>query len=440
MKKIILGSVAILLFILILIFIITNALRIKPGQQVNPSSFPTVNPHTVSPLKNNSNTSSLTSSKNQQSSSKVSTNNNQQVVQSSAQISPTQQTGSNLFTPSNSNLISQKDKENITYLKNFTPYDTIDFSIEYSSILNKYIVTTKGAEGEKVFTQWANENGLLETLQNKNIAIISSATMAEIYATLPPELQPTQDPQEETRKSQAKIGSLFNFFSTFFSVPESMYNAMNYQLPTLTPTPPIPTQRPLGAPIPTLPGFPTPTTSTTPPTGRGYVYYPQCGGPYDNYPLTPTITVCKCGCGPTTVSMILSSYLGRTITPPEVVDIYKSQGRARCGTSLGSAKKILAEQGVTTSDYIVPYNENGYKIEQVADDMKPYIRNGWTIFVLASFASSSDLNHFFWITNIDDQNNVYAYDPYYGSGKIPPINQNTRYPYPKYLAAFGVRK
>lgn len=428
MRKLIFGSVVILFIVFILIFIISKLFHFNPVQQSNQSLTPTKMPH-ITTSQNKTNTTST--SQNPQINNKSNSNNT--AANKSQSSNPSQNSQSNLMSKSNPSLISQKDRDNITYLSNFIPYDSSDFSIEHSPILDKYIVTTKGETGEKAFIVWAEENGVFETLQNKNVAIVSNKTMQEIHASLPPELQPTKDPDAETKKNHQQISLLMNLFSAFLNIPNSATMSFDY-------TPPSPAQKPSLQSSVAPSSLPSSQSPTPQQTGGGHVYYPQCGGPYDKYPLTPSKSVCQCGCGPTTVSMILSSYLGRSITPPEVVEIYKSQGRAQCGTSLGSARKIIGEQGVTISDYIIPYDDKGYRVEEVADDMRSYIRNGWTIFVLASFSSSSDLNHFFWITNVDEQNNVFAYDPYYGSGKIPPINQNARYPYPKYLGAFGVRK
>ena len=44
------------------------------------------------------------------------------------------------------------------------------------------------------------------------------------------------------------------------------------------------------------------------------------------------------------------------------------------------------------------------------------------------------------ICNIDENNNVWAYDPYYGRLSATPFNENRYYPFPKYRVAFGVKK
>ncbi|PIY69434.1 hypothetical protein COY90_00675 [Candidatus Roizmanbacteria bacterium CG_4_10_14_0_8_um_filter_39_9] len=149
--------------------------------------------------------------------------------------------------------------------------------------------------------------------------------------------------------------------------------------------------------------------------------------------------ICQAGCGPTTVAMILSSYVDKKNTPPYVVDIYKDIGAAACGTGLGYAKEVIVSGGAKTSDYILPYTDKQYLASEVASEFRSYIKNGWTIFALASYCDAG-CGHYFWITDVDEKGNILAYDPYYGKNSTPPINENSRNPFPKYLAAFGVKK
>jgi hypothetical protein len=137
--------------------------------------------------------------------------------------------------------------------------------------------------------------------------------------------------------------------------------------------------------------------------------------------------------------MILSSYVDTKYDPPEVVDIYKSIGGAACGTGMGYAKSVLSSHGVKTSDYIIPYTGQEHSIDEVRDELQEYIDNGWTIFVLAWYKPNQGGGHYFWLTDIDDKGNALAFDPYYGMDQTPPINENVRYPMPKYAAAFGVK-
>ena len=91
--------------------------------------------------------------------------------------------------------------------------------------------------------------------------------------------------------------------------------------------------------------------------------------------------------------------------------------------------------GLKTSDFII--YSSGNIIDEVAKDIRNYIKAGWTVFTLAN---SVYWGHYFWIVDIDSNNNVLAYDPWYGRLTAPPLNENQYYPYPKYRVAFGVKK
>ena len=78
------------------------------------------------------------------------------------------------------------------------------------------------------------------------------------------------------------------------------------------------------------------------------------------------------------------------------------------------------------------------KSETVVPDLKKYLDSGWTFFALANFCEGG-CGHYFWITDIDNKDNIWAYDPAYGRYEIP-YNENSRYPFPLYRLAFGVKK
>ena len=173
------------------------------------------------------------------------------------------------------------------------------------------------------------------------------------------------------------------------------------------------------------------------------VYYPQCGPEYGNQPLPSGCTLCKAGCGPTTVAMILSSYVGRDFTPKKVVDLYRTKGFSLgCnGSRLSDAKVILEENGVLTTNLMF-YPKVAANDIDLTSDLRNYIkRGGWTMFALGDFSypdPSCTKCHFFWIVDIDESNNIFAYDPYYGIFQIP-YNENSN-PILRYKIMFGVKK
>jgi len=168
----------------------------------------------------------------------------------------------------------------------------------------------------------------------------------------------------------------------------------------------------------------------------GFTYFPQCGD-LGNISLPNGCNLCQAGCGPTAVSMIASSYLGNQYDPKTIVDMYQSKGYLLgCdGSRYSDAKQILQSLGLKTTDYLV-FNEE--KSDTVVPDLRKYLAAGWTFFTLASFCDGA-CGHYFWITDIDAKGNIFAYDPAYGRYEIP-YNENSRYPYPLYRLAFGVKR
>ena len=136
--------------------------------------------------------------------------------------------------------------------------------------------------------------------------------------------------------------------------------------------------------------------------------------------------------------MIAASYVDKNITPKTIVDLYQKKGYfLGCdGSRYSDAKNALASYGIKTTDYLV---YSYATINQTAADFKNYLKNGWTIFTLASYCDSG-CGHFFWITDVSANNDTWAYDPYYGKNQSPPYNEKSRYPFPKYRIAFGVKR
>lgn len=190
-------------------------------------------------------------------------------------------------------------------------------------------------------------------------------------------------------------------------------------------------------------GSPSPSPVTNPPVDghpptSGYTYYAQCDSEYANLPLPDGCTVCQAGCGAATVAMISSSYSNNSFNPEKIIDIYKERDYLLgcAGSRYSDAMSLLQSLGLKTTDYIVFDYEPA---DQIAGDLKKYLAAGWTFFTLANFRENGG-GHFFWITDIDEAGNIWAYDPYYGRFQAPPLNENSRYPFPKYRVAFGVKK
>jgi len=181
---------------------------------------------------------------------------------------------------------------------------------------------------------------------------------------------------------------------------------------------------------------PTETNSSSQPKISGnLVYYTQYG---NYYPLPSDCTIHYAGCGPTTVAMIVASYVDKNIKPEKIVNYFGKKGYyLGCGgSSYANNKAVLEDFGIKTTDYIVSSGLN--EINRIASDLKKYQQAGWTFFSLANFREDGG-GHFFWVIKIDENNNALAYDPWYGRNQQP-FNENTYYPFPKYRIVFGVKK
>lgn len=183
-----------------------------------------------------------------------------------------------------------------------------------------------------------------------------------------------------------------------------------------------------------------PVNYQPPKTQYPYIYYPQCGGPFDNYLLPgeknprteQPCNICYAGCGPTTVAMIIASYKDKTIDPRQIVNEYGPA--VGCdGSGYTTAQQVLRKYNIKVGEPFLSNNQ-GVRADEVASIFKGYINTGKTIFVLANFSAGG---HYFWVVDVDDNNNIWAFDPYYGRSQIP-YNQNSRYPYPLYRVAFTV--
>jgi len=200
----------------------------------------------------------------------------------------------------------------------------------------------------------------------------------------------------------------------------------------------VPTQVP--------PASPTPNSNPlTPANPRGtflgnFALYKQCD--YTNVTMWGGCTICKAGCGITAAAMVISSLKDSGVNPQVLHEYYRKNGfQANCdGSYIGDAKSAIASYGLqTTANYIFRH-QNAVEISQVASDIRGYIQNGWYVFALAEFCQGG-CGHYFIITDIDAQNRITSFDPYYEPGSVvAPISYLNRSPFPKFRVAFAVKK
>lgn len=311
-------------------------------------------------------------------------------------------------------------------IKAMIPLNATDFSIDYSDKIKKLVITKKNENAVTSLDAWAAEQNITDIIQNETLTVVTDKSLYD-YEELA-----AQGNASSAYSPEAQIQNFANLFSSLFSLSNTDETNAGTNTTSLSPSSsPVTTQTPNPSSSAASQMSSTPNSS--------YTYFAQCGGDYDSVELPNSCTICEAGCGPVTMSMILSSYIDKTLTPVKVIDFYKKNNSyLGCGGSyMSDAKKIMEEQGLKTTDYIFAGENKTAK--EVASELRNYIKGGWTIFALTRFCDNG-CGHFFWITDVSEDGNIHAYDPFYGKNQNPPINENERYPFPKYRYAFGVKK
>lgn len=279
------------------------------------------------------------------------------------------------------------------------PVETKDFKLQYSPRLDKLVVEKKTANAEAEFEIWADQNELPMIVGDPNLVLMV-----------------------DLGRNPDEVNILIEFLSLFVNLGRGVGSPINSQTTPTTSTVQISNS--------------SLSSSNGSPGNINFTYFPQCGD-LGNISLPDGCDLCSAGCGATTVSMIASSYLGGGYDPRSIVNMYESKNYLLgCdGSRYSDAHELLKSFGLKTTDYIVFDSE---KSDTVVPQLRKYLNAGWTFFTLASFCEKG-CGHYFWITDIDDQGNIFAYDPAYGRYQIP-YNENSRYPYPLYRLAFGVKR
>jgi hypothetical protein len=281
---------------------------------------------------------------------------------------------------------------NANDISTITPVETKDFKLQYSPKLKKIVVEKKTSQAEEQFIKWADQNKQDQLIKNPNLVLIVNQG-----------------------KNPDDFNPIIEFLNIFLNLGKGIKSS-NINSPT------------------SLADIDNSTQNTN---NQSKVYYAQCGD-QGSLPLPDGCNLCQAGCGPTTAAMIASSYLGSGYDPKAIVNLYGSKNYLLgCGGSRTTdAYSLLNSLGLETTTNIFSFNSE--KSDTVVSRLRKYLNDGWTFFTLAYFCEAG-CGHFFWITDIDNQGNILAYDPAYGRYQIP-YNENSRYPYPLYKAAFGVKK
>jgi len=328
------------------------------------------------------------------------------------------------------------------------PYETDDFRIEYDEEYDMVIATEKTPQASQKIDQWLANNNLTDIKNNEEIYFVDDSQVENSSVSIIP------GEENNTQSLIELLSILLNFgnnpsqstTATSPSTIDTEFGSGRKPTPTSTKKPKKKPKKKKKknknkklTPTPTSTSKKKDNTPTIAPKASGdKVYYAQCGGSYDKYLLPSGCTICEAGCGPTTIAMIVASLIDKSVNPQTMVDLYKKKGYylGCSGSGYTDAKNVLASFGLKTTDYLIFSLET---IDQMANDLKNYLDSGWTIFALANYCDGG-CGHFFWIVDVSANNDTWAYDPYYGRLQKPPYNEKSRYPFPKYRVAFGVKR
>ncbi|HEX7543004.1 MAG TPA: hypothetical protein VF385_02905, partial [Patescibacteria group bacterium] len=269
---------------------------------------------------------------------------NQQTNLQNNQPSPSESEGS-------LNTVSQTANGGSINIATIPPVETSDFKLQYSPELNKIVVEKKTPQAEQKFTEWANQNNYSQLISNPDLVFI---------------INKGQGPSD--------FNPLIEFLNIFMNFGQGVGSSTQNSSPTISP------------PISTTPST-TPSSTSNPPSSS-FTYFSQCGD-LGSLPLPDGCTLCNAGCGPTTVSMIASSYLGQGYDPKTIVDTYKSKGYSLgCGGSyVSNAYELLKNLGLKTTNYFI---FNAEKADTVVPQLRKYLNDGWTFFTLPRFCDDPE--------------------------------------------------
>ena len=171
-------------------------------------------------------------------------------------------------------------------------------------------------------------------------------------------------------------------------------------------------------PSPTPIETPEPTQADQDDQGeRNAIYFSQRDSAWASYPgKYPDIR--RCGCGPTTVAQILAGYFDKIgnprkgrFNPPEVWDMVMDAGSSPvwCGVDVPYLLAVLKDHDLDVTRYFYP-STNKYLVEK---EFKEWIDEGYYVIALAKVNGGG---HYVLVTDVDNKDRVWVFDPYYGYG------------------------
>src|SRR3989344_2896857 len=182
------------------------------------------------------------------------------------------------------------------------------------------------------------------------------------------------------------------------------------------------------------------TQITRPITDGEYIMYRQRD--YDDA-MPDGCDIAYAGCGPTSVANVVANLKDSSATPPSIVN--KHYGTIKFGqyryascegsTYVGHEAALKAEGFITE----IAYTGNPVKIDDIAEELIPFIRGGAWIVAGADFTGGG---HFFVIIDIvpnGESYDIIGLETAYGSRDNIHFNYRYMYPYPYIKSAVAAK-
>ncbi len=190
-----------------------------------------------------------------------------------------------------------------------------------------------------------------------------------------------------------------------------------------------------------------PTQTPTPPPAGNLRYFNQCDPAYQlpgvadcNKDGEMVSFLCAAGCVPTSVAQVIASYADPAYTPLNAAETLMhrftpppdSQPQLTCNGSHMVYQIPLLDQYPNAIEHgNIEMSPGGFASDAIR--LKPYFDAGWTALARNEYMRTEQGNtprgHYIWITRIDANNDIWAYDPYFmnteivGSNNLqPPLN------------------
>jgi hypothetical protein len=197
---------------------------------------------------------------------------------------------------------------------------------------------------------------------------------------------------------------------------------------------------------------PIPTQAAAAPTqppAQTLRYFNQCDSAYQSSSFGTCLKdgetlplLCAAGCVPTSVAGVIASYADPSYTPTNAASTLISRVQLSCnGSGMENQKQLLSDFSSAIEFRDITMSSGGLAAD--ASLLKPFFDAGWTALARIGYKrveyGDTERGHYIWITRIDLNNDIWAYDPYFvkpeimGPNAQAPINMNAllrrEYPY-----------